>query len=210
MSLTIFFFVIKLFWGIDLWVWLLTLIYQFVTKYSTDALKSLHLWRKCTNLNNVATSWVILFAIQNLLSFLFFHMYLYFFSHSSKTIYVVLVKCMELSLCNGCHSLSSCLTSDLLLSFLQYSNNLFIYQWDQKFVWVRSISWARGLSSLFRVLFFSLTFRKDQMYMCVNTTQGVCVQSAVQCNRYICSRKNRFHLTLLIQSTYPEEGHLTH
>lgn len=119
-----FFFVIKLFWGIDLWVWLLTLIYQFVTKYSTDALKSLHLWRKCTNLNNVATSWVILFAIQNLLSFLFFHMYLYFFSHSSKTIYVVLVKCMELSLCNGCHSLSSCLTSDLLLSFLQYSNNL--------------------------------------------------------------------------------------
>lgn len=105
-----FFFVIKLFWGIDLWVWLLTLIYQFVTKYSTDALKSLHLWRKCTNLNNVATSWVILFAIQNLLSFLFFHMYLYFFSHSSKTIYVVLVKCMELSLCNGCHSLSPCLT----------------------------------------------------------------------------------------------------
>lgn len=47
-------------------------------------------------------------------------MYLYFFSHSSKTIYVVLVKCMELSR----HSLSSCLTSDLLLSFLQYSNNL--------------------------------------------------------------------------------------
>lgn len=124
--------------------------------------------------------------------------------------YVVTRKCMQLSLSNGCHSLSSCLTSDLLLSFLQYSNNLFIYQWDQKFVWVRSISRARGLSSLFRVLFFSLTFRKDQIYMCVNTTQGVCVQSAVQCNRYICSRKNRFHLTLLIQSTYPEEGHLTH
>lgn len=126
MSLNIYIFLIKLFWGIDLWVWLLTLIYQFVTKYSTDALKSLHLWRKCTNLNNVATSWVILFAIQNLLSFLFFHMYLYFFSHSSKTIYVVLVKFMELSLCNGCHSLSSCLTSDLLLSFLQHSNNLLL------------------------------------------------------------------------------------
>lgn len=38
--------------------------------------------------------------------------------------YVVTRKCMQLSLSNGCHSLSSCLTSDLLLSFLQYSNNL--------------------------------------------------------------------------------------
>lgn len=143
-----------------------------------------------------------------------FHFYFFiciyiFFSHSSKTIYVVLVKCMELSLCNGCHSLSSCLTSDLLLSFLQYSNNLlFTSEIKSSFGFVLYHEQG-GCPHCFVFCFFLLHSVKIR-YMCVNTTQGVCVQSAVQCNRYICSRKNRFHLTLLIQSTYPEEGHLTH
>lgn len=142
--------------------------------------------------------------------FIFLYVFIFFRILVKLHNYVVTRKCMQLSLSNGCHSLSSCLTSDLLLSFLQYSNNLlFTSEIKSSFEFVLFHEQG-GCPHCFCVLFFPLTFRKDQIYMCVNTTQGVCVQSAVQCNRYICSRKNRFHLTLLIQSTYPEEGHLTH
>lgn len=136
--------------------------------------------------------------------FYFFFVCIYIFSYSSKTTCSTR-KCMQLILSNGCHSLSSCLTC-----FCLFFNILIIFYLPVRSKVRLGSFYITSKGGCLHCFVFSLTFRKDQIYMCVNTTQGVCVQSAVQCNRYICSRKNRFHLTLLIQSTYPEEGHLTH